>query len=158
MRSNWGVGYHRVGAIDSVPDPLTIVTPEIIFHGCYPAVYHEWIDDPAAIEYEFGFAQTRPNILYLFDECAYEPQNTITSNSFTAKHDCLHLPIYFLVRAVYDDGAGGTIKSNWAITYYIMFDGCILCNEPISVEESTWGAISQQQGHGFQGGWPGGQK
>lgn len=143
VRSNWGVSYHRVGAIDSVPDPLTITVPMITFHNCSPAVYHEWDDDPEAIEYEYGFAQTRPNILHLFDDCAYNPGSPITSNYFTGKHDCIHLPLYFLVRAVYDDGAGGTINSNWAITYYIMWGDCILCNVPISVEKSTWGAIKK---------------
>lgn len=141
--SNWAVSYHRVGSIDSIPDPLTITEPAINWHSCSPTLHHEWIDDPDAVEYEYGFSQARPNVLHLFEDCTYHPRDPIVGNGFSCIHDCVHLPIYFLVRGVYDDGHGGTIRSNWAITYYLMWDDCILCNSPIGVEEKTWGAIKQ---------------
>ncbi|UCF05619.1 MAG: hypothetical protein JSV33_00865 [bacterium] len=142
-RSNWAVSYHRVGeGFPDVPMPLTITAPIIQKHSCTPLVYHEWSSDPDAVSYEYGFAQAFPNILHLFDDCVYHGRDLITDNHFSCIHDCKHLPIYFLVRALYDDGQGGTYPGNWAISYYFMFDDdCEACNGPIATQESTWGKI-----------------
>jgi hypothetical protein len=144
FRSNWGVGYHRVGDFADVPTPLTITAPAVAFYSCSPLVCHAWDDDPDAVGYEYGWAQAEPNILYIFDNCEYHPRTMTTDNSLCARHDCIHLPIYFLVRAVYDDGAGGTYTGNWAITYYLLFDDCEMCNYPVvNTERSTWGGIKR---------------
>ncbi len=139
QKTNWGVSYHRVGDFPDQPAPPAIIAPLKQKFDCNPSVYHEWTEVPGAVEYEFAFAHAFCNTPTLLENCDLEVRAPVTYTSFSGKHDCLHLPIYFLVRAIMDDGS----KTNWAITYYYMTKNCILCGVcgTIATEESTWGKI-----------------
>jgi hypothetical protein len=138
-RSNWAVGYHLVGDAPGFVPPPTITYPPVMLYDCNPLVYHEWSPVPGAIRYEYGWAQSPPNTTNLFDNCGFEAGGTTSETWLKVKHDCWHLPIYFLVRAVLSDGS----KTNWAIAYYNMYYNCMDCNpmDPVGVEESSWGKI-----------------
>ncbi len=139
QETNWGYSYHRVGDYPDEPSPPTIIAPLKIKFDCNPAVYHEWTPVEGADGYEFAFAQSFCNTANLLENCVLDVRAPVTYTSFTGKHDCIHLPIYFLVRAIFEDGS----KSNWAITYYYMTKNCILCGNCgyVGTEESTWGKI-----------------
>jgi hypothetical protein len=137
-KSNWAVSYHLVGdAPGCVPPPTITYPPTIPLYDCSRRVYHEWLPVPGASRYEYGWAQAPPNIAHLFDPCGFETGGTNSLTWLNVKHDCRHLPIYFMVRAVFPDGS----KTNWAIAYYIMYFNCIDCNGQIATEPSSWGKI-----------------
>ena len=139
QKTNWGVSYHRVGDWLDKPAPPTIIAPLKQKQDCNYSVYHEWTEVPGAVAYEFAFAQAFCNTPNLLENCDPNFRAPVTYTSFYGKHDCIHLPIYFLVRAIFADES----KTNWAITYYYMTKNCILCGVcgVIATEESTWGKI-----------------
>jgi len=139
QETNWGYSYHRVGDYPDEPSPPTIIAPLKQKYDCNPAVYHEWEPVNGAVEYEFAFAASYCNTTNLLENCMLDVRAPVTYTSFTGKHDCLHLPIYFLVRAIFDDGS----KSNWAITYYYMTKNYVFCGVcgTVGTEESSWGKI-----------------
>jgi hypothetical protein len=138
--SNWAIGYYLVGDIAGNEPPPTINYPLFINHECNPAeVYHEWTVVPGADYYEVYFAQAWCNILYLLEDCEIHYNRATAATSFWLGHDCIHLPIYLLVRAVFPDSS----KGNWAVSYYNMYNSCLVCEGCIEVgtEKSSWGKI-----------------
>lgn len=134
-RSYWAVSYHRVGDNPNQRMPLTITSPPIIngYHVSSP-IHHAWSADAQASSYEVAFANSPEYSIAVFDNCQYDLARTVSSNYYDCSHDMSHLPIYFLVRAVYPDNSRG----NWAISYYFVDygDKCV-----IGTEDATWGNI-----------------
>jgi len=140
-KTNWAISYHRVGDHAEWVSPPTILSPQISKYDCNPSVFHEWASVEGASHYEYAWSQAFCNSDDLLDECSIDIRAPISGTSLSAKHDCVHLPIYFLVRGVFPDGT----KTNWAITYYCMINNCILCGGcgPVGTETSSWGSIKQ---------------
>ncbi|RJR29143.1 MAG: hypothetical protein C4574_03815 [Candidatus Latescibacterota bacterium] len=140
--SNWAVSYHLVGDFADLAPPPRILAPHWVqYFPCAPMVHHEWTPVDGASCYEVAFSSAPKNTLYLFDNCQYDHIRTFTGTSCDLKHDCIHMPIYFLLRAVFPDGT----RTNWAISYYFMVSGCKPCGDfidtPVAADETSWGSI-----------------
>lgn len=148
-RSNWAIGYYKVGDYASFESPPTILGPPIANYD-RGAVPYEWTAVPGAVSYDIAFAASycnTVNLLYDLRDMENEPCKAnvhiayTTGTAHSPIHDCIHLPIYFMVRARFGDES----TTNWAITYHNMYGGnnlsCGECYWPVGTEESTWGKI-----------------